>query len=149
MKAMKRPMPIAIAFLSSRGMASMTFSRIPMSTSAVTSAPSRTTMPIASGKPSPSPATSVKATTAFNPRPGAIAYARFVTSPIAIDIPPATTHVDARTPSNGRPMSSRPLMPAKLKIAGLTKMMYDMTMKVVTPAIVSRANVVPFSLKRK
>ena len=36
-------------------------------------------------------------------------------------------------------------MPAKLRICGFTKMMYDMTMKVVMPAIVSRASVVPFS----
>ena len=40
-------------------------------------------------------------------------------------------------------------MPAKLRIWGFTKMMYDMTMKVVTPAIVSRASVVPFAAKRK
>ena len=42
-------------------------------------------------------------------------------------------------------------MPAKLRIWGFTKMMYDMTMKVVTPAIVSRPSVVPFAanLKRR
>ena len=40
-------------------------------------------------------------------------------------------------------------MPEKLRIWGFTKMMYDMTMKVVTPAIVSRASVVPFAAKRK
>ena len=40
-------------------------------------------------------------------------------------------------------MSERPSIPAKLRICGLTKMMYDMTMKVVTPAIVSRPSVVP------
>ena len=45
---MKRPMPIAIAFFSSSGTALMTDSRIPVSTRTVTSAPSRTTMPIAS-----------------------------------------------------------------------------------------------------
>ena len=48
-------------------------------------------------------------------------------------------------------MSCSPSMPEKLRICGFTKMMYDMTMKVVTPAIVSRASVVPFAanLKRR
>ena len=40
-------------------------------------------------------------------------------------------------------MSERPSIPAKLRICGLTKMMYDMTMNVVTPAMVSRPSVVP------
>jgi hypothetical protein len=61
---------------------------------------------------------------------------------------PATRHVDVRTPSNGRPASSRPGIPAKPRIAGFTKMMYDMTMNVVTPAIVSVPSVVRFSRNR-
>jgi hypothetical protein len=78
MKAMNSPIPIAIAFLSSSGIARMTASRSPMITRIVTASPSTTTSPIASGNPSPSFATSVKATSAFSPSPGAIAYARFV-----------------------------------------------------------------------
>ena len=66
-----------------------------------------------------------------------------------IVITPATRHVEASTPSNGRPCPSSPGTPAKLRIAGFRKMMYDMTMKVVAPARVSRQNVVPFSAKRK
>jgi hypothetical protein len=73
MKAMKRPMPIAIAFFSSSGIARMIFSRIPTSTRIVTSAPSMTMIPIASGNPSPAPKTRLKATMALMPRPGAMA----------------------------------------------------------------------------
>jgi hypothetical protein len=73
MKAMKRPIPIAIAFFNSSGIAFMIASRRPRTTSTKTARPSSTTIPIASGKPSPSFATSVNATTAFSPRPGAIA----------------------------------------------------------------------------
>src|ERR1044072_4113022 len=62
---------------------------------------------------------------------------------------PATRHVDAATALVGSPMSSSPGIPTKPRIAGFTKMMYAMTMKVVTPAAVSRRIVVPFSLKRK
>jgi hypothetical protein len=57
-------------------------------------------------------------------------------------ITPATRQVDVRTASNGNPAPSRP------RIAGFTKMMYDMTMNVVTPAIVSVPSVVRFSRKR-
>ena len=73
MNAMKRPMPIAIAFFSSSGTALMMDSRIPVRTRTVTSAPSSTTMPMASGQESPAPRTRPKATTAFRPMPGAIA----------------------------------------------------------------------------
>ena len=52
---MKRPMPIAIAFFSSSGTAFMTDSRMPVRTRTVTSAPSSTTMPMASGQESPAP----------------------------------------------------------------------------------------------
>ncbi len=55
----------------------------------------------------------------------------------------------ASTWLKGRPISLNPSIPAKLRIWGFTKMMYDMTTKVVTPAIVSRASVVPFAEKRK
>src|SRR5919106_3072900 len=64
-------------------------------------------------------------------------------------ITPATRQVPARTPSNGRPWSWSPSIPAKLRIWGFTKMMYDMTMNVVTPAIVSPASVVPFAANWK
>ena len=78
MNAMKRPMPIAIAFFRSSGIASMIFSRIPVSTRIVTAMPSTTIRPIAAGNDRPSPATRLNATTAFRPSPGAIAYALFV-----------------------------------------------------------------------
>jgi hypothetical protein len=61
-----------------------------------------------------------------------------------IVITPATRHVAASTWLKGSPISDKPSIPAKLRICGLTKMMYDMTMNVVTPAIVSRPSVVPF-----
>ena len=70
---MKRPIPIAIAFFRSSGIASMIFSRMPVRTRIVTAIPSTTTSPIAAGNDSPSPATRPKATTALSPRPGAIA----------------------------------------------------------------------------
>src|SRR3954451_7609513 len=58
----------------------------------------------------------------------------------------ATTHVAVTTPSNG---SAAPAFGLTLvRMIGFKKMMYDMTMKVVTPAIVSRASVVPCAVKR-
>src|SRR5579885_3349742 len=50
---------------------------------------------------------------------------------------PATMHVLVRTAANGSAAPWTGLTPAR--IAGLTKMMYDITTKVVAPAIVSRA----------
>ena len=73
MNAMKNPIPIAIAFFRSSGIASMIRSRMPVNTSIVTAIPSTTTSPIAAGNDSPSPATSLNATTAFSPSPGASA----------------------------------------------------------------------------
>ena len=49
MNAMKKPIPIAIAFFRSSGIASMIFSRMPVSTRSVTAMPSTTTRPIAAG----------------------------------------------------------------------------------------------------
>jgi hypothetical protein len=60
-----------------------------------------------------------------------------------IVITPATRHVDVTAPGRGNPSPPRP------RIAGFKKMMYDMTMKVVAPAIVSRPSVVPFSANLK
>ena len=60
-----------------------------------------------------------------------------------IVITPATRHVDVTAPARGSPSPPRP------RIAGFKKMMYDITMKVVRPAIVSRASVVPFSANLK
>ena len=54
-----------------------------------------------------------------------------------IVITPATRHVEVRTASNGRPSSARSGVPAKPRIAGFTKMMYDMTTKVVAPERIS------------
>jgi hypothetical protein len=73
MKAMKSPIPIAIAFFRSSGIESMIFSRVPVSTRIVTAMPSTTTKPIAAGKDRPSLATRPNATTALSPSPGAIA----------------------------------------------------------------------------
>jgi hypothetical protein len=73
MNAMNRPIPIAIAFFSSSGIALMIASRSPRSTRIVIASPSTTTRPIASGKLRPACATSVNATTALRPSPGAIA----------------------------------------------------------------------------
>src|SRR5258707_15809483 len=54
--------------------------------------------------------------------------------------------VAVTTPSNG---SGAPTLGLTLvRMIGFRKMMYDMTMKVVMPAIVSRASVVPCSAKR-
>src|SRR5680860_209437 len=47
-------------------------------------------------------------------------------------ITPATRQVEVSAAANGRPLPSRP------RILGFTKMMYDMTMNVVSPARVSR-----------
>lgn len=82
-----------------------------------------TMMPIASGKDRPAVATSPKATTAFRPMPGAIAKALFVNRPIRIVSTRAARHVEASTPLNGSPCSESPSIPAKLRIAGFTKMM--------------------------
>src|SRR5436305_3141073 len=58
-----------------------------------------------------------------------------------IVITAATTHVAVTTPSNG---SGAPVFGLTLvRMIGFRKMMYDMTMNVVAPAIVSRASVVP------
>src|SRR3954449_6638418 len=60
---------------------------------------------------------------------------------------PATTHVPVRTPSNG---TAPPFAGVTVvRMIGFRKMMYAITMNVVTPAIVSRARVVPCSAKRK
>ena len=71
--ARKSPMPAPMARLSDIGIASSTASRNPVSTSRVRIAPSATTTPIASGALSPSRPTSVNATTALSPIPGATA----------------------------------------------------------------------------
>ena len=73
MNAMKRPIPIAIAFFRSSGIASMIFSRMPVRTRIVTAMPSTTIRPIAAGNERPSFATRLNATTALSPSPGAIA----------------------------------------------------------------------------
>src|SRR3982074_1080171 len=55
-------------------------------------------------------------------------------------------HVAVTTPSNG---SGAPVLGLTLvRMIGFRKMMYDMTMNVVRPAIVSRASVVPCSANR-
>ena len=73
MNAMKSPIPIAIAFFRSSGIASMIRSRVPVSTRMVTAIPPTTIRPIAAGNDKPSPATRLNATTALRPSPGASA----------------------------------------------------------------------------
>lgn len=68
----KRPMPTAIAPFSRCGIAFITFSRSPVSTSTRIRMPSIRITPIASCQVRPEPATSPNATTAFSPIPGAI-----------------------------------------------------------------------------
>jgi hypothetical protein len=71
MKAMNRPMPTLMDCLRASGMTSITHWRRPVTTRAVITRPSRTTMPMAAGHVMT--AASWKATTAFRPRPAAIA----------------------------------------------------------------------------
>ncbi len=66
-----------------------------------------------------------------------------------IVITPATRQVDVRAASNGSPSGSRSGMPRNPRIDGFTKMMYDITMNVVTPAAASRPSVVRFSSNLK
>jgi len=73
MKRMKKPMPMAMAFLSGSGMALKMAVRAPVRTRIVMAIPSITMMPIAPSIVSPPAATRLKATTALMPRPGAIA----------------------------------------------------------------------------
>src|SRR6185437_11281243 len=63
-----------------------------------------------------------------------------------IVIAAATTHVAVTTPSNASGLPTFGL--TLVRMIGFRKMMYDMTMKVVMPAIVSRASVVPCAAKR-
>jgi AGZA family xanthine/uracil permease-like MFS transporter len=58
----------------------------------------------------------------------------------------ATTQVAVTTPSNASVVPSPCL--TLVRMIGFRKMMYDMTMNVVMPAIVSRASVVPCSANR-
>ena len=71
-KAMNRPMPAPVASRRSRGIASMTASRSPASTSASISTPSSTITPMAACQ-LPACLASVKATNALSPMPGAVA----------------------------------------------------------------------------
>jgi hypothetical protein len=73
MIVMNRPIPMAIASLRSCGIALITASRKPTSTSALMITPSATITPIASGQPRRSAPTSEKATNALMPRPAASA----------------------------------------------------------------------------
>ncbi len=123
MKRMKKPMPMAIAFLSCSGMALKMASRKPVSTRMVMTMPSIRMMPMAPFMVRPPAATRLKATTALRPMPGARAYARFVYRPMIRVITPATRQVDVSTAANGRPFDSRSLMPTKPRITGFTKMM--------------------------
>ena len=73
MKRMKKPMPMAMAFLSCRGMPRKIASRRPVSTRMVMTMPSITMMPMAAFIVRPPAATRLKATTALMPSPGAMA----------------------------------------------------------------------------
>ena len=73
MNRMKKPMPMAIAFLSGSGMALKMAVRAPVRTRIVMTMPSITMMPMAPFMVRPPAATRLKATTALMPRPGAMA----------------------------------------------------------------------------
>src|SRR5690606_21326389 len=75
--------------------------------------------------------------TALMPNPGAIATARLVYRPIAIDMMPAMRQVTVATCVTSRPL------PPMLSVAGYTAMIYDITMNVVRPAMISVWTFVP------
>ncbi len=147
--AMKKPIPTAIARLSSVGIARITASRRFVWVRTRTIRPSSTTTPIASGKVRPSPATSVKATKALRPRPLATANALLVTRPIRIVITPATSAVAVRVAPGLRPLAWRSGIPTKPRMTGFTKSMYAITMNVVRPAVISVRTFVLCALRLK
>lgn len=91
MNAMNRPIPTLMACLSGCGMACMTASRSPVTTSTQMSRPSRTTSPIASSQLISGAIW--KATTAFSPSPAARASGRLPPTPMMIVITAATSAV--------------------------------------------------------
>src|SRR5690606_16186066 len=72
-KRMNAPIPTLMAFFRTIGTISSTYLRTPVTTSKVMIRPSVTTTPIASGNVNPMLPSSVQATTALMPNPGAIA----------------------------------------------------------------------------
>jgi hypothetical protein len=107
MKAMNRPIPTPIACFSASGMAFITASRNPVRTRTRMIRPSVTMTPIASGQVRPFPATSWKATTAFRPRPAAMANGYRAISPIASVLTAAARAVEVRTSGKARLSPSR------------------------------------------
>lgn len=91
MKAMKRPMPTLIACFIDWGIACMTASRSPVTTSTQISRPSRTIRPIASSQLISGAIW--KATTALRPRPAASASGRLPPTPMMIVMTAATRAV--------------------------------------------------------
>jgi hypothetical protein len=138
-KAIKSPIPTAMANFRPSGMAFMTASRRFVRTRMVTRRPSTITAAIAVCQGSCWPRIRVKATTALSPRPEARATGKFATTPIAMLAAAAAMHVAKNTPGTERPVPSVP------RIAGLTKIMYAIVIKVVSPAITSVRRFVPRS----
>jgi hypothetical protein len=108
MNVMNRPMPTLIAILSSRGTARNTASRKPVTTRIRMTRPSSTTMPMASAQVMPGSAATEKATTAFRPSPAASASGKFATTPMRMDMTPATSAVAAAIAARLPPVESPP-----------------------------------------
>ncbi len=101
MIVMNSPMPIPMANLRSPGMASITASRKPTSTSREMITPSATITPMASGQLRWSVPTRAKATNALRPRPAASANGWRPKMPMASVATPATSAVTVSTWSKG------------------------------------------------
>ena len=93
--AMKSPIPTEIAILSCVGTARKTATRKPVKTRTVIIKPSRTTRPIASAHVIRDAIPT--ATNVLRPKPVASASGKFATTPIRIDMTPATSAVAAAT----------------------------------------------------
>ena len=117
---MKAPIPIPIASLRSKGMASMIRSRRPSTTRTTITAPSMTKIPIIEDQVTRWAATSAAAK-ALRPRPEASANGYLPNTPMAIVSRPPASAVTARTWSKP---SLTPLRSAVAdRIDGLTKTM--------------------------
>ena len=97
MKAMKKPIPTTIATLSDSGTALNTAVRKPVSTRMVISTPAHTTRPMMAGQVSPGVEAMVVASSAFTPRPAAMAKGCLATTPMRMVMTPATSAVIAAT----------------------------------------------------
>src|SRR5688500_16643531 len=134
MKAMNSPMPTPMARRRSCGMARITASRTPRSTSARTTSPSSTTSPIAVCQ-EPVAGATWKATTALSPMPEARASGKSATTPMRIEATAAAAAVPTTAAGKGTPAAAR--------IAGFATRMYAMVRNVAAPPRTSVAIVEP------